>query len=347
MKNLILKWFKNNYNNLIDKMIETNHHHSNGSLNPYHLEGNVWIHTNMVLDLIEEDNIDQIFAALLHDIGKVNTRLEKDNGKVSFRDHENVSSYLSIDILKKAKLEFKELNIVETIKLIAWHGTLWNHLTDFGPKFQSKLNYKFGNDKEFFYKLVSFVEADFFGRTLKNENEIDEKMKIFDFLYNFIPYNTLEYAEKRDLEVICLVGISGSGKSTWIKNSNLNYQVVSVDKYLEKGKMDYNYVDYDKKIKKAHDSSLKDIKNYIDNKDNVIIDMTNTSKETRRKKLSKFPSTQYSKKAIVFLNGVEGIKKNLKNRENTKKIDFSIIERQIKTFELPNYDEFDQIEYIL
>lgn len=347
MKNEILKWFEINEPQFIEDMKNTNHNNSLGDTNPYHAEGDVWTHTLMVFDLIEDDEIDLIFASLLHDIGKTKTRIEKNDGKVSFKDHENVSTYYSIDILKKAKKTFKDLNIIDTLKLIAWHGTLWNHLKSFDDEFLNTLNLKYGNDIDFFKKLIRFVEADFYGRILLNEDEYDQKDSIFNFLYNYIPFDKLKYQKIKDLEVICLIGVSGSGKTTYIEKNKLNYEILSVDKYLEKGKLIYNMIDYDKNVKKTYNNVLADMKKFISSKKNVIIDMTNTSKETRRKKISNFPSTQYTKKAVVFLNGIESIKINLNKRKDIKNIDWNIIENQIKTFELPNYDEFDIIEYIL
>lgn len=349
MKKKVLQWFEKNEPQLIEDMKNTNHNNSSGEPNPYHAEGDVWVHTLMVYDLIpDEDNeIDLMFAALLHDIGKTKTRVEKSDGKVFFKDHENVSTYYSIDILKKAKKDFNNLNIIDTLKLIAWHGTLWNNLKSFDNEFLNVLNLKYGNNINFFYKLIKFVEADYYGRILLNENEYKEKEKVFDFFYNYIPFDKLKYQKNRELEVVCLIGLSGSGKTTYIQQNKLNYEILSVDKYLEKGKLIYNMVDYDKNVKKAYNNVLAEMKKFISSKKNVIIDMTNTSKETRRKKISNFPSTQYVKKAVVFLNGIEGIKNNLNKRKDIKNIDWNVIEGQIRTFELPNYDEFDIIEYII
>jgi gluconate kinase len=74
--------------------------------------------------------------------------------------------------------------------------------------------------------------------------------------------------------------------------------------------------------------------------------MTNFTKKTRRKKLSQFQSNRYKKIRIIFLNGLENIEENLKKRKN-KKIPDEVLEKQIKGFELPGMDEFDEIHYCL
>lgn len=226
------------------------------------------------------------------------------------------------------------------------HGTLWNHLKNIDNEFLNNINLKYGNDIPFFKSLISFVEVDYYGRLLLNNDECKEKNDIFNFLYNYIPFNKLQYKEKRNLDVVVLIGLSGSGKSTLIEKHYKDFEIISVDKFLEKGKLNYNMIDYNKNVIKAYNQSLLDMKEYINNKKNVVIDMTNLTIESRRKRLSNFPSTQYNKKAIVFLNGLNNLTLNLNKRKYFKNIDFDIIKNQISNFELPNFDEFDNIEYI-
>jgi len=346
MKDVITKWFKENYSELYATMKDTSHNHSNGTINPYHSEGSVWKHTEMVLDLVDNDT-NLIFAALLHDVGKLYTRTEKPNGRVSFKFHENISMYKSIDILRKAQQDFN-IDPVFILRLIAWHGTLWVKRRDIKEKLKT-IDYCYGHDITFFKYLINLTRSDAFGRIVQDDEETINLMYQFEFLENYIPYDRLKYQEEKPLEVIFMIGISGSGKSTWIqKNNNKNYKIISVDNFLNKGKLDYNSVDYSKQIKKAHDNSIRDLLYAVDHNENAIVDMTNLDKETRRKKLSKFPSSKYLKKCIVFLNGEKQIQKNLQKRknENGKKISNEIIQKQMISFELPNFDEFDVIEYI-
>jgi predicted kinase/predicted hydrocarbon binding protein len=348
MKQQILNWFENHYNTDILKMKQTYHKHSNGNENPFHLEDDVWIHTLMVLDKINDNDINKIFAAILHDIGKSYTRYEKDNGRVSFFFHENYSTYLSIDILKHAKKDFENLDILNILKLINWHGKLWKKKT-INNIDTKEIDGLLGNHQEGFYQtFIDFVEADAFGREYHKDYEEQELelMEIFEFYRNYIPYNNMEYTNfNGKSEVICMIGISGSGKSTWIEKNASKHKIVSVDKYFENSKMEYDFINYEKNIEKAHKQTLIDMNEFIKNKNNVVIDMTNLSKETRRKKLSLFPVTQYKKIGVVFLNGMKSIEENLKKRK-FKTIPKEVIEKQLKSFEIPSFDEFDEIEFI-
>lgn len=348
MKNKIIEWFQKNYPHYYAQMKVCYHEHSCGNKNPYHLENDVWTHTTMVMNEIKSENINLIFAALLHDLGKTVTRYEKET-KVSFRGHENVSMYMSIDILKKAQQEF-DIDSLTILKLIAWHGELWTK-NDNEESFKDTLkniDLKYGSDYEFYKLLLEFVKADAFGRTMESEYEVLRLEEQFTFLENYTPYNSDIYIQEKEKVVYCLIGMSGSGKSTFVENLQKKefHSIISVDKYLEKGKLGYNFIDYDKKVKDAHNQSLVEIKEVIQKRENCIIDMTNLTKESRRKKLSQFPSTTYKKIGIVFLNGEENLMVNLKKRKD-KTIPKDVLEKQMATFELPGMDEFHSCEYKL
>lgn len=86
---------------------------------PYHMEGNVLIHTKMVCENIP-DNSDLIlkWAAIFHDIGKPETRkLEtKDNvEKTSFINHDNIGASKTKSILKLSKFSKKEIQEITWI----------------------------------------------------------------------------------------------------------------------------------------------------------------------------------------------------------------------------------------
>ena len=345
MKAEILHWFKQNYTSLYEEMKKCSHTHSNGSMNPYHLEESVLEHTMMVLDLVVDDR-NHIFAAFLHDIGKVHTRNEKKSGKVSFFNHENVSMVKSIDILHNASKSFN-IDVLFILKLIAWHGTLWNK-TPVSTKLKS-IDSCYGHQFEFFKHLLMFTEADAYGRDFDNsvKDELDFLDDQFKHLDIYIPFNTQTYRKEKPLNATFLIGLSGSGKSTLISNlDKTNTEVISIDSFFENKNRNYDYIDYKKTINKAFTKSIKDLENAVSNQKNIIVDMTNLTKKTRSTKLKRIPITKYNQKAIVLLTGEEKIKFNLKNRSG-KHLNDDIINKQICDFELPNYDEFDDIEYKL
>ena len=90
----------------------------------HHPEGNVWNHTMLVVDEAADNkhksNAADVFmwAALLHDIGKPDTTLNK-NGKITAYDHDEVGTTLAKSFLQ----EFTNNNefIDAVTSLIRWH----------------------------------------------------------------------------------------------------------------------------------------------------------------------------------------------------------------------------------
>ena len=54
-KHTLIKWFQENYPDLVKAMSESSHHYSKEILNKYHLEGDVWTHTCMVLNEVSSN----------------------------------------------------------------------------------------------------------------------------------------------------------------------------------------------------------------------------------------------------------------------------------------------------
>jgi tRNA uridine 5-carbamoylmethylation protein Kti12 len=148
-------------------------------------------------------------------------------------------------------------------------------------------------------------------------------------------------------KIYILVGIPGSGKSTWIKNQPWlkDAIVISSDNHIEAyatsiGKT-YNdvYRDY---IKTAEKLVKRDIKNAITSDKDVIIDQTNVTAKGRKKKLNLFKN--HYKIAVVFkILGDDELYSRLKSRPG-KHISKRTIDKMKCMYEPPSLDEgFDEI----
>lgn len=90
----------------------------------YHPEGNVWNHTMLVVDeaaKIKEKSTNEkafMWAALLHDIGKIKTTKIR-NGKWTSYDHDIVGSDMARRFLENFDLEDDFIN--EVVYLVRWH----------------------------------------------------------------------------------------------------------------------------------------------------------------------------------------------------------------------------------
>lgn len=160
--------------------------------------------------------------------------------------------------------------------------------------------------------------------------------------------------------MIMLVGVPGSGKSTWIKNlkedmskyAGMDFVVISTDDYIDK-KAEQEGKTYTEVFKKYIDEATavmeQELKGAFVSGRNVIWDQTNLTCKTRAKKLAKVPVT-YKKMAIAFCTSDEELERRLKDRaEKTGKfISPEIVNSMKSQLELPSKDEgFDDVMRVM
>lgn len=144
-----------------------------------------------------------------------------------------------------------------------------------------------------------------------------------------------------------LVGVPGSGKSTWVSNQDWasNCAYISTDGYVEKfarrlGKT-YSEV-FDAVMPRAIRLMMRAVRIAARNGKDVIWDQTSTSKAARRRKFSALP--KYYKIAVVFATpDAEELKRRLASRPG-KIIPDHVMENMIGGFVMPTEDEgFDEV----
>ena len=141
-----------------------------------------------------------------------------------------------------------------------------------------------------------------------------------------------------------LVGVPGSGKSTWIKNNDLNAVVLSTDNYIERaaekhGKT-YSEVFQDT-IGYATDQMEKDLLQAVRNERDIIWDQTNLTAKARKGKLSRIPRSY--KKVAVYFTVPQDLRDRLANRPG-KTIPEPVVVSMINQLQPPSKEEgFDDI----
>ena len=141
-----------------------------------------------------------------------------------------------------------------------------------------------------------------------------------------------------------LIGVPGSGKSTWRAKHKKDATVASSDDYIDTvaantGKT-YSEV-FSAHVKDANRYALEAAKAGFARGDDVIWDQTNTSRKSRASKLAMVPKGYH--KVAVFFPTPPDLKQRLANRPG-KTIPEPIILSMINQLEPPSKEEgFDEI----
>ena len=125
--------------------------------NEYHNYNTIWQHILKVVENTRND-LELRMAALLHDIGKINTRTVDDNGNVHFYKHELVSAEMCDTILRRLKYSN---DFIKTVQILVKNhmrtknfGDNYTHMKD---KTLRKMQYELGDNM---MKCLELIDAD-------------------------------------------------------------------------------------------------------------------------------------------------------------------------------------------
>lgn len=155
-------------------------------------------------------------------------------------------------------------------------------------------------------------------------------------------------------ELIMMVGIPGSGKSTILKKlPNIsNYLLLSSDQIrMELTKQYtidlYSRDDINSINKKVFEKIRVDAIKAIKDHRSVIFDATNLERKYRISFLNNFTKLDCIKKCYIVLTSIDDCINRNENREGIAKVPKSVIYNMLKSFDCPNFIEgWDEIEAI-
>lgn len=146
-----------------------------------------------------------------------------------------------------------------------------------------------------------------------------------------------------------LIGVPGSGKSTWIKNQNFDPDsttILSTDDYIElaaRGQGKTYTQAFADLIGPATSNMERSLARAVENDQDIVWDQTNTMRGARRKKLAKIPA-HYEKVAVFFKTPAAGELSGRLGGRPGKDIPPDVMKRMIDSLEPPTKDEgFDRI----
>ena len=78
----------------------------------HHPEGDVWVHTRLLLTHLRNPSPVLAFSALLHDVGKPRTSRTEPSGRIRFFGHEGVGARMAEDMLRRLRFSNEEIQAV-------------------------------------------------------------------------------------------------------------------------------------------------------------------------------------------------------------------------------------------
>lgn len=341
----LIDMFIKNFPELYVQMKESEHGIDKFNPSQFHLEGDVWTHTMMVLGNTHSEL--GCVAALLHDIGKPATRhVKEDKNRTVFSNHEGYGFFMLNDMLPVFNLTEDQERIVKTV--VALHGSYRSSdLNDFIEK-------TVGLDDDTLEVLVELLTADSNGR-INFDSGIWEH-SIEDVLYNGYRECVLEQLQdemsRKTKTVTFLIGLPGAGKSTYMEQNDLG-RVLSRDQLIEDHGKGHTYEDKHAYFKIARNEQelnvLFDKRNeeLFSGDTNVVVDMTNVRESLRNKNLRKYRSRGFKTKAVVFSTSINECVERNKGRDG-KTIPREVIDNMAQQFMFPLFGKggFDEIEVL-
>ena len=340
----------------------------------YHAEGDVWTHTKMVLNELQnlpeykESSFDKQFimyyAALLHDISKPACTVLEDDGSISSKGHSKRGSVDSRIMLWKMNVPFE---IREAIcNIIATHQIPFFAFDDKPrdgnpirtPQFIAhSLSWQLPLDC-----LLAVAKADMLGRDyVKKQDSLDDialfteiakeedcydkkysfpddvtRLKYFRSIGQISPKHSFFKEIGSTVHVMC--GMPASGKSTFATSTGL--PIVSFDDAKE-----------ELGLKKSDNSGsayqlvTATAKEYLREKKDFIWDATHLSMQMRNKTLDLLYAYDAKVRIMYFEQSEDIIKKRNFNRNSTlpnKKIDTMLFK-----WEVPTVLECHEIAYMV
>lgn len=335
----------------------------------YHAEGDVAVHTRMVMEALlnleeyqelEEQEREILFgAALLHDVEKRSTTVIEPNGRITSGGHAKKGEYTARNILyKEIPTSFKTKETIA--KLVRFHGfPLWVFEKPNPQKalFQASMEV----DTKLLYLLS---KADVLGRICEDQEELLHKVELFreycieqNCLGQARPFESdlgrYQYFQKEEgsadyipfekdcFEVVMMSALPGTGKDTFIKNNFKEWPIVSLDS-----------------IRRANRISPKDSKGngrviqlakeearvLLRQKKSFVWNATNITRNLRHPLISLFQSYG-AKTRLVYLEVPYQQLKN-QNLNRAHPVPQNILEKMIRKLEVPSIWEAPIVDYV-
>ena len=328
----------------------------------YHAEGNVLIHTLMVLDEVEKLDINKDdkeilrWVALLHDIGKPYVSTIED-GKIRSHGHSKRSYHIAMELLEETHLD--KNTKLEILNLVKLHGKAsWAYEKEDVERYIMDLSMSCRLDL-----LYYFSTCDFKGRIADDIDVCLERIEIFKDVASELgcfgnPYNfsskiaKFNYLVKRThhyldnpyddtkSKVFMVCGLPGVGKDTYINKSLSWLPVISLDDIRKE--LGIKPTDEQGKVIQT---AKERARVHMRKGEDFVWNATNVTKRLRSSIISFF--VEYNSYIdMTFLHKpLEQVLEQNKNRDES--VPVPVIMKLYNKLEIPTYKESHELNIIL
>jgi predicted kinase len=152
-------------------------------------------------------------------------------------------------------------------------------------------------------------------------------------------------------DIVFLVGLPGTGKSTWVRENYPDATIISSDNIIEKiaeeTNSTYNAV-FRTHMKEADKQTFSEFAQAVnDDVETIVVDRTNMSTNSRNRFLSKIDINEHHLMAVVFCAPEKSEWDRRLDGRLGKTIPWEVIERMADSFEMPSKEEgFDVVQIV-
>lgn len=334
----------------------------------YHGEGNVAIHTQMVLHELQQLPVFQVLpeeeqdllwmAALLHDVEKRSTSKDEGDGVITSHNHARKGEHTARGILyRDIPVPF---HIREQItSLVRFHGLpLWLMEKNNPEKRLHEVAFRCNTRH-----LRILSEADARGRICEDLDKLLDSIEWFElyckeqecwekprefatsnarFHYFHTPDSYIDYVpfDNHICEVTILSGLPGMGKDHYIQSLKTDIPVISLDAIRRKYKIDpTDKIGNSRVVQEAKEEA----RNYLRNKQDFIWNATTIYKPLRSQLIDFFVSYNAKVKIVYIEQSYEKWRKQNTDREYS--VPEHVLDKMLKKLEIPQITEAHEIEY--
>ena len=336
----------------------------------HHAEGDISIHTQMVLDELQklpgyqslDDQDKEILwtAALLHDVEKRSTSVNEGNGNISANGHARRGEYSARTILYR-DIPTPFIVREKIASLVRFHGLpLWLMEKNDAAKKIHQVSLRLDTRH-----LKLLAEADAKGRICQNPESLLDSLELFEIFCKeqdcwgkaktfstpnacFRYFNTrdsyVDYVPFDDFKcrVTLLSGLPGMGKDHYIKSSGIDVPVISLDAIRRK----YRISPTDKSSNgRVVQEAKEEARSYLRKGQDFIWNATNITSQMRSQLVDLFVSYG-AKVKIVYIEKPYDIWRN-QNRNREFPLPEIILDKLLLKLEIPQLTEAHEIDYIV